>query len=179
MERVTRKNVLKKSGTEGLDLIFRRAKSEDVEALRVLFKDVVIGCDYYNSKAKEAALQSYKESVLEDKVKSPSNIILVADDQTRKRLVGFSLCRIDRGFLWIDWSGTKAKFRRKGVRSNLWYFTKRIAKKKGISTVMCYTLKNNVPATTFLKKNGFERLGVNKNMWYEQDYILWRYRLWR
>ena len=77
-----------------------------------------------------------------------------------QKLLGFAVCRVDGGVVWLEAIFTSPAARRKGVASALFCEAERLAKENGEPTVYNWVHPNNEKMLNLLAKRGYRVLNL-------------------
>lgn len=85
--------------------------------------------------------------------------IHIAEDDDGK-LLGFVVCRVDDGVVWVEALYVRPAFRRHGVGSALYQRAEKLAGELGADTLYNWVHPNNDEMIAFLRKRGYSVLNL-------------------
>lgn len=85
--------------------------------------------------------------------------IYIAEDDDGK-LLGFVVCRVDDGVVWVEALYVRPAFRRHGVGSALYQRAEKLAGELGADTLYNWVHPNNDEMIAFLRKRGYSVLNL-------------------
>lgn len=85
--------------------------------------------------------------------------IYIAEDDDGK-LLGFVVCRVDDGVVWVEALYVRPAFRRQGVGSALYQRAEKLASELGADTLYNWVHPNNDEMIAFLRKRGYSVLNL-------------------
>ncbi len=137
-------------------------------------RETIAAIPYYNEAAKSAEFAKYTVDRLRARQDGDPGALLVARDDDGG-LIGFCVSRYDDATIWLDWFGTAAHARKRGVGSALLDALAAALPARGAHKIWCDSRTDNVESAAALERAGFRRIATLSNHWYNQDYFLWEY----
>ena len=117
----------------------------------------------------ECNLGSWSEKDYRDELQRIGSVILVAELQTNKAIVGFILARLsgllEAGELDIINIGILEAFRRQGIGEILLKKTLNYASEKNVDSIWLEVRESNSAAIKFYKKHGFIEIQIRKGFY--------------
>jgi ribosomal protein S18 acetylase RimI-like enzyme len=145
----------------------------EFDAVAALIRDTIQPLAYYNERARRAELAKYSADGLRALVAHDPQAVLVARD--RSAPIGFCVSRFDDGTIWLDWFGTAARARGRGIGASLLAALARTLPSRHAHKIWCDSRTDNTESRSVLERAGFRRIATLTNHWYEQDYVLWEW----
>jgi len=152
-------------------LIIRPMKPTEATPVAALFKKIVSSLRYYNLRARKNEVERYTALNLKVKIAQDKRSVLVAYDGYD--LVGFCFSRWDDFTVWLEWFGVNPESRRKGVGRALLSALEKTLPRRKAHKVWCDCRTSNLKSKKILSSSGYKIIGVVRNHWYGQDFILW------
>jgi ribosomal protein S18 acetylase RimI-like enzyme len=149
------------------------ALEHEMDAVAALMRDTIQPLSYYNDRAIRAELAKYVPDRLRALVAGDPQAVLVARDE--RGPVGFCVSRFDDGTIWLDWFGTAARSRGRGVGSALLAGLAATLPSRDAHKIWCDSRTDNVESKSVLERAGYRRMATLTNHWYQQDYFLWEW----
>lgn len=153
------------------DFTVGAANDSEIDALANLMRETIAAIPYYNDQAKQAEFAKYGSEAIRSRAASDPHALLVARDDAG--LIGFCVSRFDDATIWLDWFGTAARARRRGVGAALLNALAATLPARGAHKIWCDCRTDNVESISALERAGFQRIATLANHWYNQDYYLW------
>lgn len=150
-----------------------RVAAHEFDALAALMRDTIRPLVYYNERAIAAELVKYTAEKLRAKSQDDPHAILVARDGDG--LAGFCVSRFDDGTVWLDWFGTAARARNRGIGTALLAALAATLSARSAHKIWCDSRVDNVESKSVLERAGYRRTTTLVNHWYGQDYYLWEW----
>ena len=150
----------------------RYAKFSDITELSELIKSVVSNTSYYTPNAQKEEIRKHNSEALKQYLKESKYYLCLVALETQN-IVGFAIGRNEAGVFWADWIGVHKDFRRKGIAQSLMEDWEKKLRQKRVHKIWCDTRTSNKQSISLLSKLGYRKLGIFKNGWYKQDFILW------
>jgi ribosomal protein S18 acetylase RimI-like enzyme len=145
----------------------------ECDAVAALMRDTIQPLAYYNARAIAAELAKYSAVALRSLVAADPQAVLVARDAGTP--VGFCVSRFDDGTIWLDWFGTAARARGRGIGASLLAALAKTLPSRHAHKIWCDSRTDNTESRSVLERAGFRRIATLTNHWYEQDYFLWEW----
>lgn len=136
-------------------------------------RDTIAAVPYYNEPAKHAEFAKYTTAGLRARLLGDPQAILVSRDA--RGLTGFCVSRFDDATIWLEWFGTAAEARGRGVGGALLTALASTLPARGAHKIWCDSRTENVESRAVLERAGFQRIATLTNHWYNQDYYLWEW----
>ena len=150
----------------------RHAKLLDIPALATLIRSVINATPYYTAKAHREEVRKHNKQTLKQYLLDRKYYTcLIALEG--KEIVGFVIGRNEAGVFWLDWIGVRKDFRRKKIAETLLEEMERKIRRKGVHKIWCDTRNTNKESISLITKLNYKKLGIFKNGWYNQDFLLW------
>lgn len=147
------------------------ATDQDIDALATLMRETIAAIPYYNDTAKAAEFAKYTVDRLRARLDGDPHALLVARDDAV--LIGFCVSRFDDATIWLDWFGTAARARKRGVGAALLNALAATLPSRNAHKIWCDSRTDNVESAAALERAGFRRIATLSNHWHHQDYFLW------
>lgn len=153
------------------DFTVGAATDSEIDALANLMRETIATIPYYNDQAKQAEFAKYGSEAIRSRAASDPHALLVARDDAG--LIGFCVSRFDDATIWLDWFGTAARARRRGVGAALLNALAATLPARSAHKIWCDSRSDNVESAAALERAGYRRIATLSNHWYHQDYVLW------
>ncbi len=150
----------------------RQAKLSDIVALATLMRVVIGNTPYYTAQACREEIKKHNKQALKQYLSDKKYYTCIVALE-EKEIIGFVIGRNEAGVFWLDWVGVHKDFRgRKVARILLREIEKKI-KQQGVHKIWCDTRDTNKESISLISKLNYKKLGIFRNGWYKQDFLLW------
>lgn len=146
---------------------------QEIAALAALMRETIQPLSIYNERAIQAELKKYTPAKLRSLAEHDPHAVIVARDDSG--LTGFCVSRFDDGTIWLDWFGTAARARGRGIGASLLAALANSLPARGAHKVWCDSRTENEKSKSVLERAGYRRITTLVNHWYGQDYFLWEF----
>jgi ribosomal protein S18 acetylase RimI-like enzyme len=148
----------------------RPARSDELEAVRDLFVQVVRGVAVYSQRARESEIEKYSLQHLGSLHREDPRFILVAAGPGG--LDAFAICRDDDELLWLSWFGVREGARGRRLSAQVLSYLRVVARDMGYWKIWCDARDTNVPSLRVLEAAGFRQVCRLSRHWFGQDYVI-------
>jgi ribosomal protein S18 acetylase RimI-like enzyme len=145
----------------------------EFDAVAALMRDTIQPLAYYNERARRAELAKYTADGLRSLVAEDAQAVLAARDSSGP--IGFCVSRFDDGTIWLDWFGTAARARCRGIGASLLAALTQTLPSRHAHKIWCDSRTDNKESRSVLERAGFRRIATLTNHWYGQDFFLWEW----
>ena len=150
----------------------RAAKLPDVPALAMLMGTVIGGTPYYTARARREEIRKHNKQALKQYLLDKKYYTCLVTVEG-KEIIGFVIGRNEAGVFWLDWIGVHKDFRGRKVARTLLREVEKKIKQQNVHKIWCDTRDTNKESISLLLKLNYKKLGIFRNGWYKQDFLLW------
>lgn len=135
----------------------RTFKEKDKEVLMGLIANFRVDLAKLKGSKKEPNIDMAREE-LQDYIDNKYPIFIAEDKENK--LVGYLVCKVEEGIIWVESLYVLPEYRRRGVASLLFNEAERLAERLGSDTLYNWVHPNNDRIIKFLRKRGYDVLNL-------------------
>ena len=135
----------------------RTFKEKDKEVLMGLIANFRVDLANLKGSKKEPNIDMAREE-LQDYIDNKYPIFIAEDKENK--LVGYLVCKVEEGIIWVESLYVLPEYRRRGVASLLFNEAERLAERLGSDTLYNWVHPNNDRIIKFLRKRGYDVLNL-------------------
>ena len=135
----------------------RTFKEKDKEVLMGLIANFRVDLANLKGSKKEPNIDMAREE-LQDYIDNKYPIFIAEDKENK--LVGYLVCKVEEGIIWVESLYVLPEYRRRGVASLLFNEAERLAERLGSDTLYNWVHPNNDRIIKFLRERGYDVLNL-------------------
>lgn len=135
----------------------RTFKEKDKEVLMGLIANFRVDLANLKGSKKEPNIDMAREE-LQDYIDNKYPIFIAEDKENK--LVGYLVCKVEEGIIWVESLYVLPEYRRRGVASLLFNEAEKLAERLGSDTLYNWVHPNNDRIIKFLRERGYDVLNL-------------------